>query len=169
MGSVIGAIIWICIIVGLINKVKGKQGNSKNSERPGQAREWVNTLVEENVAKYGKRPVSQAPGTNAASMPNIVERAKTNTKKYESDTTLADMEREHKHSERVSSAKAPYVEKEREEHLKMHTEKMPDIEEVSMLGSVEDLMVKGYSGNLSFERDFLGEAMDMMNTFTVNN
>ena len=28
-------------------------------------------------------------------------------------------------------------------------------------------MVKGYDGNLSFERDFLGEAMDMINRFTL--
>lgn len=190
MGSIIGLIFWICIIVSIVNKFKGKQGNAKNSARSTQARERINTLVEENVAKfeknftrvenstatsrksaakYGKMPAGQAPVANATSKSDIVERAKANTKKYESDKTLTDMEREHNHSERVSSAKAPYVEKEREEHLKMHTQKMPDIEEVSMLGSVEDLMVKGYDGNLSFERDFLGEAMDMMNTFMINN
>ena len=42
-----------------------------------------------------------------------------------------------------------------------------DILQESMLGSVEDLMVKGYDGNLCFERDFLGEAMDMISRFTA--
>lgn len=36
-----------------------------------------------------------------------------------------------------------------------------------LLGSVYDLMVKGYDGNLNFERDFIGEAMDMIHTYTL--
>ena len=32
-------------------------------------------------------------------------------------------------------------------------------------GSVEDLIAMGYSGNLEFERDFLGEGLDMINNF----
>ena len=35
----------------------------------------------------------------------------------------------------------------------------------SMFGSVEDLIAMGYSGNLEFERDFLGEGLDMINNF----
>ena len=34
-----------------------------------------------------------------------------------------------------------------------------------MFGSVEDLIAMGYSGNLEFERDFLGEGLDMINNF----
>lgn len=37
----------------------------------------------------------------------------------------------------------------------------------SILGDVQDLMVKGYDGNLQFERDFLGEAMDTINSFSI--
>jgi hypothetical protein len=62
------------------------------------------------------------------------------------------MEAEHNHSERVSAA---------EHH---HPE---DIIPDNMLGSVEDLMVKGYDGNLCFERDFVGEGLDMISRFTV--
>jgi hypothetical protein len=36
-----------------------------------------------------------------------------------------------------------------------------------MLGTIDDLMIKGYDGELCFERDFLGEAMDMISHFTV--
>jgi len=32
---------------------------------------------------------------------------------------------------------------------------------------VADLMIKGYDGNLCFERDFVGEGMDMISRFTV--
>lgn len=103
----------------------------------------------------------------AAKPTNIVERAKQNVNKYAEDTTLEQLEKEHKHSERESKAEAAYVAKEREEHRKLHTEPIPPVEEESLLGSVQDLMIKGYDGNLSFERDFIGEAMDLLNSFTV--
>lgn len=103
----------------------------------------------------------------AAKPTNIVERAKQNVNKYAEDTTLEQLEKEHKHSERESKAEAAYVAKEREEHRKLHTEPIPLVEEESLLGSVQDLMIKGYDGNLSFERDFVGEAMDLLNSFTV--
>lgn len=62
------------------------------------------------------------------------------------------METEHNHSERIAPA----------EHY--HPE---DVISENMLGTIEDLMVKGYEGNLCFERDFVGEAMDMISRFTV--
>ena len=109
----------------------------------------------------------QKAAAKSAQPTNIVDRAKQNTNKYAEDTTLEQLEKEHKHSERESKAEAAYVAKEREEHRKLHTEPIPPIEEESLLGSVQDLMIKGYDGNLSFERDFVGEAMDLLNSFTV--
>ena len=109
----------------------------------------------------------QKAAEKSAQPANIVDRAKQNANKYAEDTTLEQLEKEHKHSERESKAEADYVAKEREEHRKLHTEPIPPVEEESLLGSVQDLMIKGYDGNLSFERDFVGEAMDLLNSFTV--
>ena len=109
----------------------------------------------------------QKAAAKSAQPTNIVDRAKQNANKYTEDTTLEQLEKEHKHSERESKAEAAYVAKEREEHRKLHTEPIPLVEEESLLGSVQDLMIKGYDGNLSFERDFVGEAMDFLNSFTV--
>lgn len=109
----------------------------------------------------------QKAAAKSAQPTNIVDRAKQNADKYAEDTTLEQLEKEHKHSERESKAEAAYVAKEREEHRKLHTEPIPPVEEESLLGSVQDLMIKGYDGNLSFERDFVGEAMDLLNSFTV--
>lgn len=109
----------------------------------------------------------QKAAAKSAQPTNIVDRAKQNADKYAEDTTLEQLEKEHKHSERESKAEAAYVAKEREEHRKLHTEQIPPVEEESLLGSVQDLMIKGYDGNLSFERDFVGEAMDLLNSFTV--
>ena len=82
----------------------------------------------------------------------ILQRAKGNANENKEDVTLNTMEEEHQHSERVSAA------------VHHHPE---DVLPESMLGSIEDLMVKGYDGNLCFERDFVGEAMDMISHFTV--
>lgn len=82
----------------------------------------------------------------------ILDRAKANADEDKVDVTLETMEAEHNHSERVSAA------------VHHHPE---DVIPENMLGNIEDLMVKGYDGNLCFERDFVGEAMDMISRFTV--
>lgn len=38
-----------------------------------------------------------------------------------------------------------------------------DLEEDTLMDQVYDLMVTGYNGNMEFDRDFLAEAMDMLN------
>lgn len=81
----------------------------------------------------------------------ILQRAKTNAEEDKADVTLETMEAEHNHSERVSAA------------VHHHPE---DVIPENMLGSVEDLMVKGYDGNLCFERDFVGEGLDMISRFS---
>lgn len=83
---------------------------------------------------------------------SILDRAKGNNAENAADVTLDTMEAEHKHSERVAPA------------VHHHPE---DILQENLLGTVEDLMVKGYDGNLCFERDFLGEGLDMISNFTA--
>ena len=146
-------------------------GQSSQGARPnaGTARpQTANNNRSGSMPSYMGTPKAKQTYNAAAKAmtPDIVQRAKANAKKYETDETLHELESEHKHSERVSTAEAAYVAKDREAHMKMHTQPTP-VEEENLLGSVEDLMVKGYDGNLSFERDFLGEAMDMINRFTL--
>lgn len=81
----------------------------------------------------------------------ILQRAKANAEEDKVDVTLETMEAEHNHSERVSAA------------VHHHPE---DVIPENMLGTVEDLMVKGYDGNLCFERDFVGEGLDMISRFS---
>ena len=82
----------------------------------------------------------------------ILQRAKANAEEDRIDVTLESMEAEHNHSERVSAA------------VHHHPE---DVMPESMLGNIEDLMIKGYDGNLCFERDFVGEGMDLIARFSV--
>lgn len=132
--------------------------------RPTQQKRQMTAADRAKLDAYRQQKATAQPAEKPT---NIVERAKQNANKYEEDTTLEQLEKEHKHSERESKAEAAYVAKEREEHRKLHTEPIPPVEEESLLGSVQDLMIKGYDGNLSFERDFVGEAMDLLNSFTV--
>ena len=37
----------------------------------------------------------------------------------------------------------------------------------SILGEIQDLMICGYSGNMEFERDFLGEAIELLNSYQM--
>lgn len=83
---------------------------------------------------------------------SILNRAKDNAGENIQDVTLSTMEMEHNHLERVGAA----------EHYHPEDE-IPE----NMLGTIEDLMIKGYDGNLCFERDFVGEAMDMISRFTA--
>lgn len=100
------------------------------------------------------------------SNPDIVQRAVKNNARFADDTTQKELETMHGHSEAQQRIK--------QEHSRncqtLHTKaadgaKIIEAETQSMFGSVEDLIAMGYSGNLEFERDFLGEGLDMINNF----
>lgn len=82
----------------------------------------------------------------------ILQRAKSNVEENKEDVTLRSLEESHGHSAHVAPA--------------VHNHPEDEIPENS-LEKIEDLMVKGYEGNLCFERDFVGEAMDMVNRFSM--
>lgn len=197
MAGILSIVIWIVVIVGIVKSFSGNdskktQSTQNSTQKTVQQNSTYNTRANQRQTSYNAqqnayaRPTQQkrqmtaadrakldayrqqkATAQPVAKPTNIVERAKQNANKYEEDTTLEQLEKEHKHSERESKAEAAYVAKEREEHRKLHTEPIPPVEEESLLGNVQDLMIKGYDGNLSFERDFVGEAMDLLNSFTV--
>lgn len=111
-----------------------------------------NVTQEEPVSQPKRSAMQQVhEGRMKANTTTIVERAKTSTAAKKADVTLETMEAEHNHSERVAPA------------VHHHPE---DVISDNMLGTVEDLMVKGYDGNLCFERDFVGEGLDMISRFS---
>ena len=124
------------------------QVNQQNSQ-------W-RKAAQENIAKAKNRAQSAMQqvheGRIDARNTSILQRAKANADEDKVDVTLETMEAEHNHSERVSAA------------VHHHPE---DIMPENMLGNIEDLMIKGYDGNLCFERDFIGEGLDMISRFTV--
>lgn len=92
-----------------------------------------------------------------------MQKAKSNNEKYADDKTLKEIEKSHNHTETYQKDK---VEHSRMCHTLGKDENAIEVSE-NILGNIDDLMIKGYSGTLSFERDFVSEGLDMISEFTV--
>lgn len=163
-------ILFVAVMVFFVVKVASKSSAaSQNVAKKNQVyRQQINTMPQQMNYVQQQRPVQQmnyAPQQSPVQRPvqqptNIVERAKKNNERFEKDDVLEQMQKEHNHSEKVLAT-------EKVVHTKGCDLYDPTAEVESMLGSVEDLMVKGYDGKLNFQRDFLGEGLDMINSFMI--
>ena len=100
------------------------------------------------------------------SNPDIVQRAVKNNARFADDTTQKELETMHGHSEAQQRMAQEHSRNCQTLHSKAADgAKVIEAETQSMFGSVADLIAMGYSGNLEFERDFLGEGLDMINNF----
>lgn len=169
-------IIWAIILgaVFYINK-KSKSAGSKNTQpnkpRPQQKQmQQIWNSMQNTVQSgmnalnqtYQQRPQPQMQQSN----PDIVQRAVKNNARFADDTTQKELEAMHGHSE----AQQRMAQEHSRNCQTLHTKaadgaKIIEAETQSMFGSVDDLIAMGYSGNLEFERDFLGEGLDMINNF----
>lgn len=175
-------IIWAIILGAIfyINK-KSKSAGSKNTQpnkpRPQQkqiqqiwnsmqntVQSGMNALNQtyQQRAQQSQRPQQRPQQSN----PDIVQRAVKNNARFADDTTQKELEAMHGHSE----AQQRLAQEHSRNCQTLHTKaadgaKIIEAETQSMFGSVEDLIAMGYSGNLEFERDFLGEGLDMINNF----
>lgn len=152
-------IIWAIILgaVFYINK-KSKSAGSKNTQpnkpRPQQPQR---PQMQQRV-----QPQQRPQQSN----PDIVQRAVKNNARFADDTTQKEIETMHGHSEAQQRLAQEHSRNCQTLHNKAADgAKIIEAETQSMFGSVEDLIAMGYSGNLEFERDFLGEGLDMINNF----
>ena len=117
-------------------------------------------------AQQPQRPQMQQRVQQQQSNPDIVQRAVKNNARFADDTTQKELEMMHGHSEAQQRIKQEHSRNCQTLHSKAADgAKVIEAETQSMFGSVEDLIAMGYSGNLEFERDFLGEGLDMINNF----
>lgn len=176
MGSILTFIVFAIIIYRIIKK----SGSAKQNTRPMQNPQMnpqmnpshVRVMTDadrQRLNNYRQRKGRQTTMRQTAN-PNILERAKNNTAKYQDDSTKEQLESEHGHSESMKSTGAleyAAAQKKAHPHDAAHVAKELAMQDGALLGTVEDLMVKGFDGRLSFERDFVGEGMDMINSFCV--
>lgn len=175
-------IIWAIILGAIfyINK-KSKSAGSKNAQpnkpRPQQKQMQQIWNSMQNTVQSGMNALNQTYQQRAQqsqrpqqrpqqSNPDIVQRAVKNNARFADDTTQKELEAMHGHSE----AQQRMAQEHSRNCQTLHTKaadgaKIIEAETQSMFGSVEDLIAMGYSGNLEFERDFLGEGLDMINNF----
>lgn len=179
-------IIWAIILgaVFYINK-KSKSAGSKNTQpnkpRPQQKQIQQIWNSMQNTVQSGMNALNQTYQQKPQqqmqqrvqpqqrpqqSNPDIVQRAVKNNARFADDTTQKELEAMHGHSE----AQQRMAQEHSRNCQTLHTKaadgaKIIEAETQSMFGSVEDLIAMGYSGNLEFERDFLGEGLDMINNF----
>lgn len=109
---------------------------------------------------------STATAETAAEQSGYSAEGRENNARFADDTTQKELEAMHGHSE----AQQRMAQEHSRNCQTLHTKaadgaKIIEAETQSMFGSVEDLIAMGYSGNLEFERDFLGEGLDMINNF----
>lgn len=173
-------IIWAIILgaVFYINK-KSKNAGGKNTQpnkprpqpRPQVQQIWnsMQNTVQSGMnalnQTYQQKPQPQRPQMQQSN-PDIVQRAMKNNARFADDTTQKELEMMHGHSEAQQRIKQEHSRNCQTLHSKAADgAKVIEAETQSMFGSVWDLIAMGYSGNLEFERDFLGEGLDMINNF----
>ena len=175
-------IIWVIILgaVFYINK-KSKSAGSKNTQpnkpRPQQKQMQQIWNSMQNTVQSGMNALNQTYQQRAQqsqrpqqrpqqSNPDIVQRAVKNNARFADDTTQKELEAMHGQSEAQQRLAQEHSRNCQTLHNKAADgAKIIEAETQSMFGSVEDLIAMGYSGNLEFERDFLGEGLDMINNF----
>lgn len=173
-------IIWAIILGAIfyINK-KSKSAGSKNTQpnkpRPQQKQMQQIWNSMQNTVQSGMNALNQTCQQKSQpqmqqrvqqSNPDIVQRAVKNNARFADDTTQKELETMHGHSEAQQKMAQEHSRNCQTLHNKAADgAKIIEAETQSMFGSVEDLIAMGYSGNLEFERDFLGEGLDMINNF----
>lgn len=120
-----------------------------------------NTSSQQKMPEWLKNSGVYRPGTDTVkkAQQDIVVRAKINNDHFNEDDTLAEIEKMHGHKENE-----PPIRIEHEAVCMTHAaDADAAFPQESIFGSAQDLIVKGYDGNMNFDRDFIAEAMEMIN------
>ena len=149
------------------SKAKGSRPNTpRQQHRPQQPAGVRSGQPQQRQAGQWNgqpRPQQSAGVRSSQPQPDIVQRAKANNARFDEDTTRESIEAMHGHSE--AERKVEFEHSRNCQTLGSDDNNRVEAETKSMFGSVEDLIAMGYSGNLEFERDFLGEGLDMISRF----
>lgn len=129
-------------------------------QQPQMARQQQ-SMPQQKMPEWLKNAGVYRPGTDTVrkAQPDIVVRAKINNDHFNEDDTLAEIEKMHGHKE-----SEPPIRIEHEAVCMTHAaDADAAFPQKSIFGSAQDLIVKGYDGNMDFDRDFIAEAMEMIN------
>ena len=133
---------------------------ARQQRMPQQPRQQQ-SMPQQKMPEWLKNSGVYRPGNDTAkkTQPDIVARAKINNDHFNEDDTLAEIEKMHGHKENE-----PPIRIEHEAVCMTHAaDADAAFPQESIFGSAQDLIVKGYDGNMDFDRDFIAEAMEMIN------
>ena len=186
MAGIIWFVVVMYIVIRCVSVSKQKNGQAKRNvpRKAAQTDRRKPVQADRGAAAAGQRgysqprqtqmarPVQQTKRREPAQQNEILQKAKENATKQFSDDTLktrgsADLNRV-PHGEEIVRDKAQvyHIHSEHESDHGTELQNQPGVDDFDtyhLIDEVNDLIVKGYSGNLEFERDFLAEATDMLN------
>ena len=190
MGGFLLWLVILCVIIGSNLSREKKKNQDRNLNRPQmpqqqrmaqqpqmsqqpqmpqqqrmpqqpQMAQKQQSMPQQKMPEWLKNSGVYRPGTDTVrkAQPDIVVRAKINNDHFNEDDTLAEIEKMHGHKENE-----PPIRIEHEAVCMTHAaDADAAFPQESIFGSAQDLIVKGYDGNMDFDRDFIAEAMEMIN------
>ena len=180
MDGLITLIIWGVIISKIVKAIKGEGKNTKAPVKPEPWRQQTRQPVQQRPIQrttqaqrdayyYGqqkntKERLQQKYGVqqNTSAQRDILSRAKENVKENEPDMMEQQMHAEVCRDFKENAHATSDVLQHKEQSAFCDTGEESDI-----MKRVNDLIITGYSGDMTFDRDFIAEGVDMLNRFTV--
>ena len=165
-------VIIIGIAAGIYSDKKKKEGKQKKAavpNQPGGGRpdvlaDAVNAMQRDLSARQQelKQRLQQKYGTAASNTakPTQAARPVSNPGK----DTILNRADSNVNENQTDELREQFYEKTGEPPKKVHGECE---DECSLMDQVNDLMIMGYQANLSFERDFVAEGVEMLNRFEL--
>ena len=185
-------LIWLAIIIFAVVKAVNKSKEAKTRQtpipnRPANYRQPVQNqrpvVTQQRPASQQRpmqqRPVQQRPTQQRTtqqrpvqSTNSILEKAKKHAENQFSDDTgsvtgpsaLGSIQTGD--AIMVDKAKARHIHSEHENAHETELRNQPGVDDFDtyhLIDEINDLIVKGYSGSLEFERDFIAEGVEMLN------
>lgn len=149
MDGLITLIIWGVIISKIVKAIKGEE---KSKKKRTKERLQQKSVVQQKSATQ-QNPVLKR---------DILSRAKENVRENEPNKVEQQVHEVVCRDFRANVRETSDVEKHKEQSFLCDTGEESDI-----IKRVNDLIVTGYSGDMTFDRDFIAEGVDMLNRFTI--
>ena len=184
-------LIWLAIIIFAVVKAVNKSKEAKTRQTPIPNRPANYRQPVQNQRPTQQRPLTQARQTTQQRPVQQRPTQQRTTQQRPVQSTNSILEKAKKHAENqfsddtgsvtgpsalgsiqtgdaimVDKAKARHIHSEHENAHETELRNQPGVDDFDtyhLIDEINDLIVKGYSGSLEFERDFIAEGVEMLN------
>ena len=186
-------LIWLAIIIFAVVKAvnKSKEAKTRQTPIPNRPANYRQPVQNQRPAVTQQRPLTQARQTTQQRPVQQRPTQQRTTQQRPVQSTNSILEKAKKHAENqfsddtgsvtgpsalgsiqtgdaimVEKAKAHHIHSEHENAHETELRNQPGVDDFDtyhLIDEINDLIVKGYSGSLEFERDFIAEGVEMLN------